>query len=121
MRCRTILLMSAGLFALVIVWQSPIKAMGQDRDRPRPRPPTVRSNPEALRRLKIRKKLDDLLTEELTRHWYPHAVNRERGGFHQIDGPRLVARARRERVPGLPGPHDLDGGGFRPVFPGAPR
>jgi cellobiose epimerase len=31
----------------------------------------------------LRHKIDDLLHQELTRHWYPHAVNRTRGGFHQ--------------------------------------
>jgi mannose/cellobiose epimerase-like protein (N-acyl-D-glucosamine 2-epimerase family) len=34
-------------------------------------------------RLGLSKKIDALLREELTAHWYPHAVNRERGGFHQ--------------------------------------
>ena len=28
-------------------------------------------------------KIDELLRSELTQHWYPHAVNRGRGGFHQ--------------------------------------
>ena len=28
-------------------------------------------------------KVDDLVRQELTQHWYPHAVNRDRGGFHQ--------------------------------------
>ena len=31
----------------------------------------------------VRHKIDDLVRKELTEHWYPHAVNRERGGFHQ--------------------------------------
>ncbi len=31
----------------------------------------------------LRRKIDDLLRQELTQHWYPHAVNRTRGGFHQ--------------------------------------
>src|SRR4051794_23669325 len=31
----------------------------------------------------LRRKIDGLLREELTRHWYPLAVDRERGGFHQ--------------------------------------
>jgi mannobiose 2-epimerase len=34
-------------------------------------------------RLELRKKIDAVLREELTTHWYPHAINRERGGFHQ--------------------------------------
>ena len=31
----------------------------------------------------LRRKIDGLLREELTRRWYPLAVDRERGGFHQ--------------------------------------
>ena len=34
-------------------------------------------------RIELSKKIDALLRGELTAHWYPHAVNRERGGFHQ--------------------------------------
>ena len=37
--------------------------------------------PEEARALS--RKIDGLLTEELTRHWYPAAVDRERGGFRQ--------------------------------------
>jgi mannobiose 2-epimerase len=29
------------------------------------------------------RKIDELLRQELTRHWYPHAVDQRRGGFHQ--------------------------------------
>lgn len=38
--------------------------------------------PEQHRR-ELSKRIDAMLREELTTHWYPHAVNRERGGFHQ--------------------------------------
>ena len=31
----------------------------------------------------LRRKIDELLRTELTRHWYPGAVDRRRGGFHQ--------------------------------------
>jgi mannobiose 2-epimerase len=31
----------------------------------------------------LRRKVDEMLRLELTGHWYPHAVNRGRGGFHQ--------------------------------------
>jgi mannobiose 2-epimerase len=52
---------------------------GQARERVVDRPPKDRDlGPEELRR-----KLDQLLRDELTRHWYPHAVDRRRGGFHQ--------------------------------------
>src|SRR5262249_53108998 len=29
------------------------------------------------------RKIDRFLRDELTQHWYPHAVDRRRGGFHQ--------------------------------------
>jgi cellobiose epimerase len=32
---------------------------------------------------RLGKKIDELVRTELTQHWYPHAVNRRRGGFHQ--------------------------------------
>ena len=41
-------------------------------------PPEPNENGVSLRR-----KVDDLLRQELTQHWYPHAVDRRRGGFHQ--------------------------------------
>jgi mannobiose 2-epimerase len=28
-------------------------------------------------------KIDEVLRSELIGHWYPHAVDRKRGGFHQ--------------------------------------
>jgi mannobiose 2-epimerase len=31
----------------------------------------------------LRRKIDEMLRDELTRHWYPHAVDSRRGGFHQ--------------------------------------
>ncbi|HZW30741.1 MAG TPA: hypothetical protein VFF52_08550, partial [Isosphaeraceae bacterium] len=31
----------------------------------------------------LRGRLDELVREELTRGWYPRAVDRQRGGFHQ--------------------------------------
>jgi cellobiose epimerase len=41
-------------------------------------PPVPRQDPAALRT-----RIDELLRVELTRDWYPRAVDRERGGFHQ--------------------------------------
>ncbi len=32
---------------------------------------------------RLGRKIDELVQSELTHHWYPHAVNRARGGFHQ--------------------------------------
>src|SRR5579864_7256334 len=31
----------------------------------------------------LRQKIDDLLRAELTKHWYPQALDQEHGGFHQ--------------------------------------
>jgi mannobiose 2-epimerase len=31
----------------------------------------------------LKRKIDELLRRELTEHWYPHAVNKPRGGFHE--------------------------------------
>jgi mannobiose 2-epimerase len=31
----------------------------------------------------IRKRIEELLDQELIRHWYPHALDRQLGGFHQ--------------------------------------
>ena len=41
---------------------------------------TSRMDEESQR---LGRKIDELLRTELTQHWYPHAVNRGRGGFHQ--------------------------------------
>ena len=83
MRYERFLLMSAGLISIVIVLQSPIKAMGQDRDRTTT-PSADRSlEPGSPAAAQLRKKLNDLLTEELTHYWYPHTVSNNRGGFHQ--------------------------------------
>ena len=41
-------------------------------------PPASGEDPAALRT-----KIDGLLERELTHGWYPRAVDRQRGGFHQ--------------------------------------
>jgi cellobiose epimerase len=72
MRCRPLMVRS-GVLALVILAPAMFLARGQ--------------NPQAAAGTKewdsLRLKIDDLVRQELTRHWYPHAVNYERGGFHQ--------------------------------------
>jgi cellobiose epimerase len=66
----------AGVLTLVIVLQSAILARAQDRDAARgPKDWSV-----------LKRKIDGLLRGELTEHWYPHAVDRQRGGFHQSMG-----------------------------------
>lgn len=32
---------------------------------------------------RLKHRIDEILIKELTEHWYPHAVDRQRGGFHQ--------------------------------------
>src|SRR5262245_60789923 len=61
----------------------PLKARktkrGESREQVVNRPPKDHDlGPQELRR-----KIDQLLRDELTQHWYPHAVDRRRGGFHQ--------------------------------------
>lgn len=72
MTCRW-LSFSVSILAPVIGASAMIVARGQ--------------NPQAAGRPddwdSLRHKINDLVRQELTRHWYPHAVNRERGGFHQ--------------------------------------
>ncbi len=45
------------------------------------RGPALAAGPDDFAPLRAR--LNDLVTLELTEHWYPHAVDRARGGFHQ--------------------------------------
>jgi cellobiose epimerase len=59
--------------SLVIIAQWAMLARGQDRDG------AGGDRPWAA----LKAKVDDLLRQELTQHWYPHAVDRARGGFHQ--------------------------------------
>ena len=49
------------------------------------REPVVRRPPkeDALNPQALQRKIDQLLCDELTQHWYPHAIDRARGGFHQ--------------------------------------
>lgn len=46
----------------------------------------VAKSPLDGERQKLRRRIEDLLRDELKSHWYPHAVNRVRGGFHQSMG-----------------------------------
>jgi cellobiose epimerase len=49
------------------------------------REPVVSRQPkqEDLSPQALQIKIDQLLRDELTQHWYPHAVDNRRGGFHQ--------------------------------------
>lgn len=57
------------LLLALIVWSPRARAGGQAPAK------------EEVQRLRLR--IDDLLRGELTRHWYPHALDRDLGGFHQ--------------------------------------
>ncbi|HWE39397.1 MAG TPA: AGE family epimerase/isomerase [Isosphaeraceae bacterium] len=41
------------------------------------------ARPKAEEVAKLRAKVEELLTSELTNHWYPRALDRDLGGFHQ--------------------------------------
>jgi cellobiose epimerase len=71
MTCRRLVLSNV-LTLVALVQSSPI-ALGQDRNA------GIGQN----ERDSVRQKVDKLVRTELTQQWYPHAVNRERGGFHQ--------------------------------------
>lgn len=59
--------------------QAPKAGPGGPRELGVDRPP--RADGPGLQEL--RRKIDQLLRDELTQHWYPRAVDRRRGGFHQ--------------------------------------
>jgi mannobiose 2-epimerase len=79
------------VFSLVLVAQSgpgaksgtPIEQPRTDRKGSSGTTLTSSEGPSAQERRELSKKIDALLRQELTAHWYPHAVNRKRGGFHQ--------------------------------------
>jgi cellobiose epimerase len=66
-------LISPGVLALAILAQTLIPTRAQDRN-------GAGGQNEWD---SVRQKVDKLARNELTQHWYPHAVDRERGGFHQ--------------------------------------
>ena len=61
------------ILTLLIVGQTAFEARGQERD----------TAPGPTEWVSLRRKIDDMVRRELTEHWYPHAVDRRRGGFHQ--------------------------------------
>ena len=78
------LVVASGRFSLLLVPQ--LYADGAaPGSRFGPEPPPRRLAIEATREeiLQLRRKIDELVRRELTQHWYPQAVDRERGGFHQ--------------------------------------
>jgi cellobiose epimerase len=88
MNCRPIYLVlccpflvapgSPGLSAREPIEQPP--SAGKSVQEKAPKFPKPRPDPE---REQLGRKIDELLRAELTTHWYPQAVNRVRGGFHQ--------------------------------------
>jgi mannobiose 2-epimerase len=83
MRHRRLLLMSASLLTLLMAARSPVEARAQDRDSSTSQSADRSLQPGSPEAARLRTKLNDLLSQELTRHWYPHGVNNRRGGFHQ--------------------------------------
>jgi mannobiose 2-epimerase len=68
------------------VWlgaETQLAAPQPERNASSARAVAVSEQPQEDERRKLGNKVDALLRAELTTHWYPHAVNRERGGFHQ--------------------------------------
>jgi mannobiose 2-epimerase len=66
--------------ALITLATLPLTAPAQKPERPKDR---IVELTDELQRQAILRKVDDLVRRELTEHWYPHAVDSERGGFHQ--------------------------------------
>ncbi len=118
MRYQPFLLMSASL----LVAQSPFEgAVTRSRSTRHLSPSSDLLSVVARRQLRLRTKLNDLLAQELTRHWYPHAGQQQSRRVSSIDGPRLVAPPGPECISCLSSPYDLDGGGVRRVFTGQSR
>ena len=83
MRHRRFLLMSASLLTLLMAARPPVEARAQDRESSTSKSADRTLQPGSPEAARLRTKLYDLLSQELTRHWYPHGVNNRRGGFHQ--------------------------------------
>jgi cellobiose epimerase len=83
MRHRRYLLMSASLLTLHMAARPPVEARAQDRESSTSKSADRSLQPGSPEAARLRTKLYDLLSQELTRHWYPHGVNNRRGGFHQ--------------------------------------
>jgi mannobiose 2-epimerase len=65
MQCRQL----GHIAAIAFMFVSPVSVLAQ-----------ALSPADAAR---LRDRLEGLLRDELTQHWYPHALDREHGGFHQ--------------------------------------
>jgi mannose/cellobiose epimerase-like protein (N-acyl-D-glucosamine 2-epimerase family) len=83
MRHRRFLLMSASLLTLLMAARPPAEARAQDRESSTSQSADRSLQPGSPEAARLRTKLYNLLSQELTRHWYPHGVNTRRGGFHQ--------------------------------------
>ncbi len=88
MKLRPWLLASFSLFLLVRSAPAPGAAIPlREQGLARASSPSLAedcsSQPPELESRELGRKIDALLRAELTGHWYPHALNRQRGGFHQ--------------------------------------
>ncbi len=76
--------------------------------------------PQPAEPSQLKRKIDEMLIKELTQHWYPHAVDRQRGGFHQNLARDWSFRVDDSVLLGLPVAHDLDRRGFRAILAAPP-
>jgi cellobiose epimerase len=88
MRSRRWFLALGGV--LGIGWRATRLDAGMPRpeQEPQPKPAPVpalnsATGPQDLESQRLGRKLDELVRTELTRHWYPRAVDWRRGGFHE--------------------------------------
>jgi cellobiose epimerase len=83
MRLRRPFVTAFGSVWSLLLVQPALEARRQDRDQATKEGAGALVKPQREEALQLRRKVDELVRRELTEHWYPHAVNRERGGFHQ--------------------------------------
>ena len=83
MHLRQAFRLTSGVVVILILARTaaafPRPERGASQD-PAVTPSTLLQDQEASA---LGRKIDEILRKELTEHWYPHAVDRKRGGFHQ--------------------------------------
>jgi mannobiose 2-epimerase len=83
MQLRQSFRVNSGVVAILIAaWTTaayswPAQGVSQNPAVSQPSRPQDRDDPA------LGRKIDEILRKELTEHWYPHSVDRKRGGFHQ--------------------------------------
>ena len=110
---------SSWLFALPAVSASSGSLLCSSWPVPPRRPSRKREQPSRPRTMR-HERSPPCLRQELVSHWYPGAIDKEHGGFHQNFARDWSPRPDREQVPRLPGAHDLDRRRLRRVRQGSP-